>query len=456
MHFVAALDRVPGMRCVLGLFEGVVTGAADGYCAHGRTSRPRRCCTAARASANGLANLHNARRARHADRQHRRRPGDLPPPARRAADRRHRGLGARRLGLGAHAPTAASDVGADAAVAVQAARTPPGQIATLILPSDTVLGRGRRGRPRRCRCRHRRRSTRTPSQRPPRVLRAAAERAAHARRPGAARARRWRWPHRIAAATGARLLARDVQRPHRARPRAGLPIERVAVRHGPRGRGAAPACEHLILVGASAPVGFFAYPGKPSRLVPAGCRGARARRAPSRTRPRRSSALADELGAPRAAVARPGPAAGAGRAARSTPEAVAARVAALLPEEAIVADEAVTFGARLLRRRPHAAPPHDWLQLDRRGDRRAACRSRPARRSARPGRRVVNLQADGSAMYTLQALWTQAREKLPVTTVCCRNRKYQILHGRVPERRRQAGPDGAGDAGPGRPRRSTG
>ena len=145
MHFVAALDRVPGMRCVLGLFEGVVTGAADGYARMaGKPAATLLHCGPG--LANGLANLHNARRAQHADRQHRRRPGDLSPSARCAADRGHRGLGARRLGLGAHRHDAADGRRAMPAAAVQAARTPPGQIATLILPSDTSLGRGRRGR----------------------------------------------------------------------------------------------------------------------------------------------------------------------------------------------------------------------------------------------------------------------------------------------------------------------
>ena len=86
MHFVAALDRVPGMRCVLGLFEGVVTGAADGYARMaGKPAATLLHCGPG--LANGLANLHNARRAADADRQHRRRPGDLSPPARCAAHR---------------------------------------------------------------------------------------------------------------------------------------------------------------------------------------------------------------------------------------------------------------------------------------------------------------------------------------------------------------------------------
>ena len=101
MHFVAALDRVPGMRCILGLFEGVVTGCGRRLRAH--VGQAGGDAAALRAGPRQRTRQPAQRAARaDADRQHRRRPGDLPPPERRAADRRHRGLGARRLGLGAH------------------------------------------------------------------------------------------------------------------------------------------------------------------------------------------------------------------------------------------------------------------------------------------------------------------------------------------------------------------
>ncbi len=129
MHFVAALDRIPGMRCVLGLQENVVTGMADGYWR--MTEKPAATLLhCGPGLANGLANLHNARRAALGHRELRRRPGDLPPHLRRAADRRYGRLRARRLGLGAHLAPRPTDVGADAAAAVQAALTSPGQIAT--------------------------------------------------------------------------------------------------------------------------------------------------------------------------------------------------------------------------------------------------------------------------------------------------------------------------------------
>ena len=101
MHFVAALDRVPGMRCVLGLFEGVVTGAADGYARmSGKPAATLLHCGPGPREWAGQPAQRSPRAD--ADRQHRRRPGDLSPPERRTADRGHRGLGARRVGLGAY------------------------------------------------------------------------------------------------------------------------------------------------------------------------------------------------------------------------------------------------------------------------------------------------------------------------------------------------------------------
>ena len=135
MHFVAALDRVPGMHCVLGLFEGVVTGAADGYARmSGKPAATLLHCGPG--LANGLANLHNARRAQTpivnivGDQATYHRPNDAPLTADTEG-------WARGASAWVRTATSSATVGADAAVAVQAARTHPGQIATLILPSDT-------------------------------------------------------------------------------------------------------------------------------------------------------------------------------------------------------------------------------------------------------------------------------------------------------------------------------
>jgi acetolactate synthase-1/2/3 large subunit len=138
--------------------------------------------------------------------------------------------------------------------------------------------------------------------------------------------------------------------------------------------------------------------------------------------------LVEELGAPDAPLPDPGPRPMVARGA-PTPEAVASTVAALLPEDAIIIDEAVSFGRGFFPL-TYAAAPHDWLA----GTGGAIGSGPPLATGAAigaPGRRVIDLQADGSAMYTLQALWTQARETLDVTTVLLSNRKYQILLGEL-------------------------
>ncbi len=183
----------------------------------------------------------------------------------------------------------------------------------------------------------------------------------------------------------------------------------------------------LILVGCRKPVIFFAYPGKPGSPVPPEAELhvlARPEQDPADALAR----LAEELGAEPAALPdprpRPTPARGV-----LTPDSVAQTLAALLPEEAVVADEAVTYGRGFFPA-TYAAAPHDWLQVT-----GGAIGGGPPIATgaavAAPGRRVVNLQADGSAMYTLQALWTQARERLDVTTVLFSNRKYAILLGEL-------------------------
>jgi len=183
--------------------------------------------------------------------------------------------------------------------------------------------------------------------------------------------------------------------------------------------------EHLILVNAKEPIGFFGYPGKPSRFWPPSCELHTLARL-EQDAEAALAALAEELGAPAAPIADPGPRPSAPRGALS-PEGLASLVGALMPEESIIVDESVTYGRGFFPM-TYAAPPHDWLQ----NCGGAIGYGPPVAVGAAigaPGRRVIALQADASAMYTPQALWTQAREKLPVTTVLLSNRKYQILLG---------------------------
>lgn len=420
MHFVAALDQSAGMRCVLGLQENVVTGMADGYWR--LAGKPA--CTLLHCGpglANGLGNLHNARRARSGivnivgDQATWHRPHDAPLTA------DTEGL-ARTVSAWVRTTTRAGDVGRDAAAAVQAARTLPGQIATLVLPSDASWDEGGAV------------AEALAPPPPPAIDPHAVELAARALRSGqpvlvllagpavsaAGQALAWRVAH----ASGAHLMA-DFVNAQVARGRGRLQLERVpyntdlAIETLARFR-------HIVLVNARPPVGFFAYPGKPStQYAPEAQLHVLSR--PDQDGVAALQALVDALRAPEAAIPDPGerPRAASGA---PTPEKLAQTLAALMPEEAIVSDESVSYG-RGFYRHTHAAPAHDWLHLA--GG--AIGDGLPVATGAAIGaggrRRVISLQADGSAMYSLQALWTQARERLPCTTVLLNNGRYAILVG---------------------------
>ena len=416
MHFVAALDRVPGMRCVLGLFEGVVTGAADGYAR--MADKPAvTLLHCGPGLANGLANLHNARRAN-------------TPIVNCVGDQAtyHRALDAPLTadtegwarGVSAWVRTAsrAADVGQDAAAAVQAARTSPGQIATLVLPSDTCWDEGGQV------------VAPLPVPVAPRVAPHVIEDIARVLRSGeptllllaysALRELPLADAHRVAAATGARVLAR-MSNGRVARGRGRHPIDRVPYPVD-AALGKLADLQHVILIGAPEPVAFFAYPDKPGRMLPDGC----VRHVLARPEQDIAAALADlaaALDAPQVAApvfAAPELAGGA-----ITPESFARSLSALLPEQAVVVDESITFG-RSLFPLTYGAAPHDWLQITG-GAIGCGLPLATGAAIAAPGRRVVTLQADGSALYTMQALWTQARERMDVTTVIFANRKYAIL-----------------------------
>ncbi|WP_431280604.1 acetolactate synthase large subunit [Humitalea sp. 24SJ18S-53] len=419
MHFVAALDRIPGMRCVLGMQENVVTGMADGYWR--MTGNPA--CTLLHCGpglANGLANLHNARRARSGIVNI---VGDMatyhrPLDAQLTADTE--GF-ARGVSGWVRTATDAAQVGAEAAIAAQAARTHPGQIATLILPADTAWNEG--GVP----------AARLPDPVAPQADPHAIRNAAQVLRTKsnvlillggrALRADAQALAHRIAAATGARMLG-EMSNARVERGRGRPQLERVPY-PADLAIAALADVQQIILVNAKAPVGFFAYPGKPSLHYPPGA-GVHVLTRYEHDPIAALTALADELGAPQAAIPDPGPRPEAARG-LPTPEGLARCVAATMPDDCIIADESVSFGRGFFKE-THTAPAHDWLQIT---GGAIGCGMPLATGAAigGGGRRVLNLQADGSAMYTLQSLWTQAREKLPVTTVILANRKYQILLG---------------------------
>jgi len=422
MHFVAALDHVAGMRCVLGLFEGVVTGAADGY---GRMA-DKPAATLLHCGpgfGNAIANLHNARRANTpivnvvGDHAVYHRPLDAP-------------LGADVAGLAAPVShwvrdcQRAADVARDGAAAVVAARTSPGQIATLILPANTAWEEGAGpvevpDAPR-------------PSPVDAHALEVAVRALRNARRTvilAGGRALRESPLRRLAAiaeATGARLMAQGSN----ARIERGQ--GRIAIERVPyvveQALAALAGTEQLILLGAKDPVAFFAYPGKPGRYAPVECDVLTLAR-PDQDLPGAVHALSDALGLGRrkarvAARERPSVASGA-----VTPETLARSIGALLPDGAIVTDETVSSGRGLFPE-THAAAPHDWLQITG-GSIGVGLPLAVGAAVACPDRKVVALEADGSGMYTLQALWTMAREKLDVTVVIYANRRYAILQGEL-------------------------
>ena len=421
MHFVAALDDVPDMRAVLALFEGVATGAADGY---GRmTGRPAATLLhLGPGLGNGLANLHNARRARtpvvnivgdHATYHHK---YDAPLESDIESAARNVSGWIRRS-------TSAADVAGDALDAIAAALGPPGRVATLILPADVSWsdGASAAGSAPGAAGAVRQEVSDDVVAGIAKVL-ASGEPCALLLGGSAVQAGGLAGASRVAQATAAKLLCETFP----ARLERGVGIAAVE-RLGYLAEFATAqlaGLRHLVLVDARAPVSFFAYPGQPSDLVPDGCE-VHVLAAGDDDAPAALAHLADRVAAhtePLGATAqRPEPATGA-----LTGEAVANTLGAYLPEGAIVSDEGNTSGL-WCSLATGGAPRHDWLTLC--GG--AIGQGLPVATGAAvacPDRKVICLEADGSFMYTLQALWTQARAGLDVTTIVFNNGSYAILN----------------------------
>ncbi len=425
MHFVAALDAVPEMRGVLALFEGVATGAADGY---GRMA-DRPAATLLHLGpglGNGLANLHNARRAQtpvvnvvgdHAT-YHKQYDAQLESDIETVA---------RNVSRFIRWSAKTEEVGSDAADAVAASFGPPGQVATLVLPADISWGDGG--------------EVAAPISRQARSAKSDTEigTIADALRTGepaallvggtACREASLALARAIADTTGAKLLCETF--PARIERGAGrVPVDRIAY----LAEFAAMQLDglrHLVLVDAKAPVSFFAYPDKASWLAPDGCE-IHTLAGPADDAFSTLGALADALGATPEAGARQQLTRPALPTGPLTAQAVCAALGALLPEGAIVSDEGNTSGL-FAAGATAGAPAHDWLCLA--GG--AIGQGLPVAVGAAiacPDRRVVALESDGSAMYTMQALWTMARESLDVTTIVFNNGSYAVLNmelGRV-------------------------
>ncbi|MEK9905231.1 MAG: acetolactate synthase large subunit [Rhodospirillales bacterium] len=424
MHFVAALDSVPGMRCVLGLFEGVVTGAADGY--YRLADRPASTLLhLGPGLANGLANLHNAKKAKsgivnvvgdHAT-YHLEHDAPLTSDIEAVAA---------PMSNWVKSSPKAEGIAADGALAVEAARTAPGQIATLILPADTAWNPG--GSPV---------TAKPPAPRTTvssdavvaaaKVLSAAGDAGMLMLGGVALRERALDFAGRIAAKTGCRLLS-EGQNARLQRGAGRVKVERVPYVVD-LARNVLKDTQHMVLCGAKQPVAFFAYPNKPSILTADGCQITHLASAEDDLEGA-LEALAAELGclnteaAHIAPLARPEAPSG-----EITLDKIAAVLGATLPENAIVVDESVTSGRGFFPLTSHA-PAHCWLN-GMGGSIGYALPVSIGAAVAQPNRKVVTLEGDGSGMYTVQALWTMARENLDVTVVVFANRAYRILQGEL-------------------------
>jgi acetolactate synthase I/II/III large subunit len=419
MHFVAALDRADGMRAVLGLFEGAVTGMADGY---GRMAE-KPACTLLHLGpglANGLANLHNARRAATpivnivGDHATYHAQYDAPLASDIASF-------ARPVSAWVQSSASALTVAADGARAVQAALSPPGQIATLILPADTAWNEAEGPAPA------------LPRPMPAAVAGDTIDRVAQALkldkrstiliRGAVLKERGLIAAGRIAAKTGARLAC-DTFTPRLQRGAGRVALARIPY-FAEQIVEFFQDTEQLILVGAKPPVSFFAYPGKPSwGLQPATAIHYLAHAHEDGTQA--LEALAEALGA----LKEP-----AGVAPLKKADSIADKfdqytigqvIARHLPEGAIISDEAATSGQGTALATANAAP-HDHLALTG-GSIGQGLPVATGAAVATPHAKVVCVHGDGGAMYTLQSLWTQARERLDVTTVIFANKSYAILN----------------------------
>ncbi len=423
IHIVAALDQITEMRCVLGLFEGVVTGAADGYAR--MAEKPA--CTLLHLGpglGNGLANLHNASRAHvpivNLVGQHATHHLHYDTPLTSDIE-----AIARPYSKWLRTSASSSEVGRDAAESIIAARTAPGQIATLIVPADVAWCDGGSI------------AAIPVLAEPPLPDAQTVERAAAMLGSGLRTAiliagnalygKGVAAAGRIAMATNAKLFAPyPVTRLERG---AGAAVvERIAYVLE-QGVDQLKEFRQLILVGAAAPVAYFAYPGKNSVFTSPECE-IYTLASPGEDYIGTLEALEAALSARRTQLL-------GERFVGEKPErpplpdgditlpGLAAVVGALLPENSIVVDESMTSGRGMMAA-TRGAPPHDWL-ANTGGSIGIGLPLAVGAAVACPDRKVLCLTADGSAMYTLQALWTMARESLDVTTVVFANRDYAVL-----------------------------
>jgi len=417
MPLVAALDAVAGMRAVLGLFEGVCTGAADGYAR--MADKPALTLThLGPGFANGIANLHNARRARSpvvnviGDQATWHRAADAPLTSDIVSL-------ARPVSAWVREVKSAQSVASDTAEAIAAAGHAPGRVSTLIVPSDCQWNPAEASAARL--------AAGATAQVPDDAI---AKYAELLRKRGAKtvlfmgaqaiRARGLQAAGRIAAKTDCTLMCETF--PARIERGGRMPAVLKLPYFPEQALEVLGNFEAVILAGAPAPVAFFGYPNMSSGLIPPGCE-VETLATPDQDVASALEGLADHISAQRDVPAPHSqrPQLPAGKLDATT---IGAVIAALMPENCIVMDEAATTGLPFFG--ASTAIPHTYLALT--GG--AIGQGLPCATGAAvacPDRKVIAFQADGSGMYTVQALWTQAREHLNVTTLICNNRRYRIL-----------------------------
>ncbi|BEU98717.1 acetolactate synthase large subunit (plasmid) [Acidovorax sp. DW039] len=418
MHFLAALEN-PKMRSVLCLFEGVATGAADGWYRMKGTPAST-LLHLGPGLANGLANIHNAKRASsgmvNVIGEHSTSHLKYDPPLTSDIE----GL-ARPLSHWVRRADSASAIAWDATQAVNKASEHPGQIATLILPGDTSWQEA--GTPMKPKIA-------TPQRKAPNAARI--EHVAKVLRSGetallilantATRGTALLRAGQVAAATGARLASQFfTARIERGAGR--VPIERIPYAVS-QAQAFLKGFKHLITLETTEPVAFFAYPDRPSLLKAEGT-SVHALVEADEDSELALDMLLDALEATatqplrQAQVETPVPTGAL------HPTSVAHALAAALPEDCILVDESLTTGRESMGL-TMGARPHDLIN-NMGGSIGYATPVATGAALACPDRRVFCMVGDGSAMYTIQSLWTQAREELNVTTIIFANNSYAIL-----------------------------
>jgi len=419
MQLVSAIGNTDDMRAVLCLFEGVVSGAADGY---GRMSDKPAITLLHVGSgfSNSMANLHNAKRAHvplvnivgdHAT-YHMQYDAPLTSDV-----PGHAKLCSEWVGVS----ESADDLAICGAKAVQVSMQGWGKVTTLVAPANHAWEES---------------ENQAPALATPEIDVVSAETIAdvanalsNGKRSAlflggrALREESLVAAGRIAKATGARILSETF--PTRWQRGAG----RIAVERLPyfaeQAAEALSSFEQLILVGVAAPVSFFAYPGKDSVLTPQNCEVLTLAKVHQDVLTALEE-LASELDATELAETTPKAPEQPSPTGVLSPIAIGQSVSQLIPENAIISDEAATCGLALAPTTANA-PAHDWMTITGGAIGQGLPLSLGAALAC-PDRKVIALQADGSAMYTVQALWSMARENTDVTVVIFNNRSYAILN----------------------------